>query len=347
VAVSGNATYYTITDEGFFVGTVALLNSLRLTGHHGEIVALDCGLTPTQRTRLAPHCRVVPAHRESGYWGYPLKPFAWRPDVDGVVVMIDSDILVTGSLDTLVSDAARGKIGMFVDLMAILATPPNRSFPEWQKALELVGPLRRQPYLNAGLIAFSVAAWPHLLDRWRETCRLAATASENGRQRDLRWSEDPFAYPEQDALNAILMSEVASEALAMYDYALAPITDARASVELRDVGRLRCVNDARDTLLLHHTGRPKPWERRAWVAGPYSAFAGLLPRVLFGGDVALRLDPADVPAWLRPDARGGAVRVGVRSLHTTLRLGSAVLPANIKARISSQLRGWAGPESSD
>ena len=69
--MSGTATYYTITDEPFFVGTVALLNSLRLTGHEGEFVALDCGLTPTQQRRLAQHARVVPAQRESGYWGYP------------------------------------------------------------------------------------------------------------------------------------------------------------------------------------------------------------------------------------------------------------------------------------
>lgn len=345
--MSGNATYYTITDEAFFIGTVALLNSLRLTGHEGEFVTLDCGLTPSQQKRLAPHSRVVPAQRESGYWGYPLKPFAWRPEADGVVVMIDSDILVTGSLDPLLRDAARGRIGLFVDLMAILVDPPNRSFAEWQRTLRLVGPLRQQPYLNAGLIAFSVAAWPRLLDRWRETCRLAADASLHSRHRNLHWSENPFTYPEQDALNAILMSEVAPEALAVYDYALAPITQARESVQLRDADRLRCVHDSRDTLLLHNTGRPKQWEPRAWAAGSYTAFADLLPRVLFSDDVALRLDPGELPAWVRPGVSGRAIRLGMRSVRAPLRRGSAVLPKGIKARISSQLRGWASDPSSD
>jgi hypothetical protein len=337
--VRGDATYYTITDEGFFVGTVALLNSLRLTGHEGELVALDCGLTPVQRKRLAPHCRLVPAQREPAYRGNLLKPFAWHPDGDGVVVMIDSDILVTGSLDALLLDAAYGRIAMFIDLMATLVRWPNRRFLEWQGVLGLAGPLRDQPYLNAGLIAVSVTAWPRLLDRWRETCRLALHASEQGEHRQLHWSENPFAFDEQDALNAILMSEVAPEALAMYDYALAPIT-LRESVRIQDAGRLRCVHERRDTLLLHHTGRPKPWERRAWALRPYRAYAGLLPRVLLSEDVPLQLEHRDVPAWLRPGMDGAAIRLGAESLRGLLRLGSAVLPTRARAGMSSQFRGW-------
>jgi hypothetical protein len=336
-----NPTYYTITDEAFFVGTVALLNSLRLTGHDGEFVVLDCGLNPTQQRRLAPHASVVPAQRESGYWGYPLKPFAWRPEADGVEVMIDSDILVTGSLEPLLRDAAASRIAVFVDLMA------NRSFSEWQTTLGLGGPPRQQPYVNAGLIAFSTAAWPQFLERWRETCRLAADASSDSRNRGLDWSENPFAYPEQDSLNAILMSEVPAEALALYDYALAPITEARKSVQLQDADRLRCVYESRDALLLHNTGRPKQWEPRAWAAGPYTAFFELLPRVLFWDDVALRLDPAELPRWFRPGSNGRAIRLGVKSLRAPLRLGSAILPRNVRAHISSQLRGWASEPSSD
>jgi hypothetical protein len=342
-----DATYYTITDAEFFVGTVALLNSLRLTGHQGEMVVLDCGLTSAQRKRLAPHSRIVPVTRESDSRGLPIKPFAWRPDVDGVVVMIDSDILVTGSLDALLLDAANGRIAMFVDLMATLVAPPNRSFPEWRSALRLAGPLRyHQPYLNAGLIAFSVAAWPHLVDRWREACQLAAGASAGVSSASLEWSEDPFAHSEQDALNAILMSEIAYEALASYDYELAPITQARDSVRLRDPDRLRCVYNGRDTLVLHHTGRPKPWGRRAWAVGPYSAFVDLLPRVLFGKDVVLRPEPSDVPIWLRSGARGKATRIGARILRTPVRAGSAMLPTDMKARISSQLRQWASAQPS-
>ena len=341
----GDATYYTITDAEFFVGTVALLDSLRLTGHGGELVVLDCGLTATQRERLSSHCRVEPARRDAGHWGYPLKPSAWQPESStSVVVMIDSDVIVTGSLDPLERDAAQGRIAMFVDLMALLVDPPNRRFPEWERVLELNAPPRSQPYLNCGLIAFSVTSWPHLLDRWRATCQLAARAAESLEHRVLPWFENPFAFPEQDALNAILMSEVTPDSLAIYEYERAPITQ-RESVRVRDIACLRCVNRGRETMLLHNTARPKTWERRAWGVQPYRAFARLLPRVVFGSDAPLQLEHEDVPAWLRPGLGGGAIRAGATSLQGLSWLTSRVLPNRIRARLSSRLRGWAAKSS--
>jgi hypothetical protein len=320
---------------------VALLNSVRLSGHEGEFVVLDCGLTARQRERLATHCRVEQARRETGHWGYPLKPVAWRPEPSAsVVVMIDSDIIVTGSLDPLLQDAAQGKIAMFVDLMAVLEGEPSRAFPEWQEVLELTSPLRRQPYLNSGLIAFSVPTWPGLVNRWAKACHLAARAAEQEEHRRLVWSEDPFGFPEQDSLNAILMSEVPPEALALYDYELAPITQ-RESVRIEDAPRLRCVNLGRETLLLHNTARPKAWERRAWVVQPYRAFADLLRRVLLSPDVRLRLEPTEVPLLLRPGLSGAALRVGARSLRGLVRLASRVLPPTARSGLSSRVRGWS------
>ena len=331
-----DATYYTITDEAFFVGTVALLNSLRLTGHEGEFVALDCGLTPTQRERLAPYCQVKTAEREEGYSTHPLKPVAWQPDVDGVSVMIDSDIIVTGSLKPLLRDAAAGRIAAFVQWGV-----RDRWFPEWESALGLTAPVRRQPHVCAGLIAFSVSARPNLLDRWREVSRQALRASKDPRNAALDWTEDPFRYVEEDALNAILKSEVIPEALAAYDHALAPMTFSPESVQIRDAERLRCVHGGQDTVLLHHSGSPKPWQRRLWVVVPYPAFAGLLPRVLFSEDVPLKLEHGDVPAWLRPGVGGDAIRVGVGALQATLRHGSRALPTVARARVRERVKSWA------
>jgi len=340
--MSVQATYYTITDEAFFPGTVGLLNSLRLTGNEGEFVVLDCGLAPSQRQRLEPHCRIEPAQRHLGYRGNPLKPSAWRPREDSTVVMIDSDVLVTAALAPILRDAERGLIAAFVDLLALLRDPPNRAFREWEETLDLAKPLRPQPYLNSGLIAFSVAAWPRLVDRWREACDVAARAAERDRHRRLAWPENPFAFTEQDALNALLMSEVPAEAIAAYDYALAPITQWQ-SVGIRDTSRLRCVNYGRETLLLHHTSRPKAWERRGWLPGSYRAFADLLPRVLFAEDVPLRLDPADVPPWLRSGIRGGAVRFGAGSVRRALRLGSAVVASGSRTGGRSQVKRCSAP----
>ena len=81
--------------------------------------------------------------------------------------------------------------------------------------------------------------------------------------------------------------------------------------------------------------------------GAYTAFSELLPRVLFSDDVVLRLDPGELPRWLRPGLSGKAIRLGVKSLRAPLRRGSAILPRGVKAHISSQLRGWASDPSSD
>jgi hypothetical protein len=45
-------THYTVSDHRYFLGTVALLNSLSLTGTVGELVVLDAGLRPKQRNDL-------------------------------------------------------------------------------------------------------------------------------------------------------------------------------------------------------------------------------------------------------------------------------------------------------
>ena len=62
--------------------------------------------------------------------------------------------------DPILADADRGRIVAFVDQLAVLKDPPNRRFSEWQKLLGLTAPVRDQPHVNAGLIAFSVSAWP-------------------------------------------------------------------------------------------------------------------------------------------------------------------------------------------
>jgi hypothetical protein len=59
-------THYTVSDHRFFLGTVALRNSLRLIGNGGEVVVLDVGLTATEREMLSDHATVF-APRESTF----------------------------------------------------------------------------------------------------------------------------------------------------------------------------------------------------------------------------------------------------------------------------------------
>src|SRR2546427_8322912 len=45
-------SFYCVADERYFLGAVALINSLRLVGHRERIVLLDCGLNEDQRDLL-------------------------------------------------------------------------------------------------------------------------------------------------------------------------------------------------------------------------------------------------------------------------------------------------------
>jgi len=54
-----DVTYYTVSDDEFFLGTVMLVNSLRLTGNHGKVVVLDAGLTAEQSATLERHAEIV------------------------------------------------------------------------------------------------------------------------------------------------------------------------------------------------------------------------------------------------------------------------------------------------
>ena len=108
---------------------MALLNSLRLSGNDGELVILDRGLEHDQRARLEPFARIVevPAERE----GHPaiLKPFAHLFDPKGVVVILDSDMLVVRDLGWVIERAAAGGICLVPDPI------PDRWRPEWADEL--------------------------------------------------------------------------------------------------------------------------------------------------------------------------------------------------------------------
>ena len=54
-----DAAFYCVADERYFLGAVAVVNSLRLHGHTEPVFVGDCGLTSRQRELLDPHATVV------------------------------------------------------------------------------------------------------------------------------------------------------------------------------------------------------------------------------------------------------------------------------------------------
>ena len=318
-----DATYYTISDAGFFLGTVMLLNSLRLTGNEGKLVVLDAGLDAGQRAVLEGHAEVVDLPRKIAGTPVSMKPYPYLVGASGTVVLIDSDIVVTGRMDRALDLARQGRM---VATPAWTEAARNRWFAEWEPTLKLRAPLRREEWFHNGLVVLDVGRWPHLLERWWELNELVPAEQAF---RD----NQPFNAPDADSLNALLMSEIPRSALA-----LLPEGDEAfgGDVIIEDAESLRCTLNGRPTLLLHYPDSPKPWQRRGWVRAGATAYAKIMRRLLFAPDLPFRLDPVDVPVWLRPNLRGRAALRACAAANVTIGWLSRRLPDTGRNR----LRDW-------
>ena len=96
-----------------------------------------------------------------------LKSFPHTLEPEGIVVIIDSDMIVTRSLEPVLEQAEAGQVCMFADIQ----DQRHRFVPEWEDAFGLTAPLRRAHYMNAGFIALSTRHHPDLLRRYWEVCR--------------------------------------------------------------------------------------------------------------------------------------------------------------------------------
>jgi hypothetical protein len=349
------ATFYTVTDARFFPGTVALINSLRLVGHEEPVVLLDNGLTEEQRERFEHVARVVDVPSDSlPKSPLTLKPFPLLFNPRGIVVIIDSDIIVSASLAPTLGLADQGQICFYPDLPEVRA----RWYAEWQQLFSLSRIPRHQQYMNSGFVAFSVDRWPNLLEEWWEACsRIPA-------DRVFTEENQPFRYGDQDALNAILMSEVRSEEQTVLPYEAVALPTEQSRVV--DESRLVCERGGRQLSMLHHLSFPKVWSDEGlwrmviseeWSRAGHIPDAGfpkltfrdhlfrrlqgrrpppdpyirLFPRVAFGNDVVLSLESDDVPWWLR---RGLRHRLALRWYRSfwVLALVKSAFTRRVKSR---------------
>lgn len=323
-ADDGAATFFTVSDAGFFLGTVALLNSLRLTGHSHRFVVLDCGFSAEQQAILAPHCRLIPFDRTLAVSPTCFKPFPHLADPTGTVVIVDSDVIVTGSLRPIMDQAAAGRVCAFAD------SSPLRWFGEWEKLFGLPSPPRRQTYVGSGFLALSASRWPDLLPHWWALCQ---TLWGKPFVRGTR--ADPTQFPDQDSLNALLMSEVPADALEVLPIEWTPFGSLLTHVRVEDASRLKCSCRGEPTKLLHSSGEPKPWDprlRSAW--GKWRpAYVGLLRRVIAAPDVTVKVPATQLPLWLRPGLRGAALERAI-SVTASLRYRTHGLRRRISRRFT-------------
>jgi hypothetical protein len=326
-----------LASADYFAGLVALLNSLRLNGHDEELVALDTGLTDDQRRRLEGHVTVVEPPEPT--LGHPFlnKAFPHLFGAEGLVVLIDSDIVVTSSLSRQLELARNGKIVVFPDH----ESTRDRWFPEWTPTLGLRGTPRPGVYVNSGFVAFSIDHWPTLLPRWREICERIAPerigVPARGRPLVTVMAGEPFWAGDQDALNALLRTELPEEAIAIQPADEEPTSN--CEVELLDERTLECRYRNTRTALLHYSLSPKPWQEKGWRRIRGEAYVELLPRLLLEDDVELRLEARELVPWLRP-SNGSALRRGFGLLNRTrqrvddsLRTAVHTLPEPVQQRV--------------
>lgn len=323
-----DVAFYCVADSDYFLGLVALFNSLRLTGHDEALFVLDRGLRPSQRERLAPHVNVVDDPEDR----HPILSKSYAPLLvpAELMVLLDTDIIVTRTLAPLIAGAAEGRVVAFADSI-------NRFVPEWETILGLP-PVRRGTYINSGFFAFRRDLAMPVLERLREIQR----------QVQLRRSRlahgtpaDPFFFPDQDAWNAVLASIVAEEKLWILENRLAPFPPFPGLV-LEDLDGLACRYDNGDRpFLLHYISR-KPWlssTRR-------SVYTKLMTRLLLADDVPFRVRRDEVPWRLRTGLIAeGAVLVAGGSAWAASKRGKLGIRRRFNAALSRfRKSGYSGAQ---
>lgn len=293
--MSNNLTFYTVADRRFFPAATGLVNSLRLVGYEDPIAVLDCGLRPHQREALASECQILSPPSSEPINPQLLKPFAHLLQPTGIVVILDSDLIVARRLDDILREAGEGRLCVNVD------PESTRWFAEWKELFGLETPPRRQPYVSSGFLAFSVDQWPDLLPRWWAACQRI-------RSRPTTFygaADSPTAQSDQDALNAVLMSSSQSPNLFLLpEEALPTMEQFRREVRVADDRRLACFIHGKPVTLIHPSVKVKPFETSRWIDQGRSPYPRLLRRLLVGSDARVRAAEADVPLWLRPGLRG-------------------------------------------
>jgi len=328
--------FATMADADHAVGVVALVNSLHGLGHTERVTVLDLGLTAAQRAELAPWCDFVAAPERPRH-PWLLVPAACLAAAPGaaVVVYLDSDIIVTAPLDEIIAEARAGRLCAFVDVLA------DRWFPDWADRFALDAPLRRQPYVNAGFVALSTSLHETLLRRWGERC---AELPDDAIRIDAFCLDDPCGLPDQDVLNAMLMSEVPPGQLAILPASeIAQGRDQLVATRVVDRDTLACRRGGTRCVLLHAFGAPKPWQSAARRDLPRTAYLVLLRQLLSGPDLAVRTQEPLVQ-WLRPGWRGtvafhaattsDAVRTRTRGVRQRLGIVSRSSAARRRSRAS-------------
>ena len=322
---------YTVSDHRYFPAVAALINSLRLVGHTETVFVLDCGLSPTQRALLEPQATLVPAPQQLATNPTLFKAFPAILEPDGVVAILDSDLIITRSLSSLFDRAAAGTVCAFPDPEA------DRWFAEWEQVFGLSAPPRRGTYVSAGFLVFSADHWPGLLPAWWDAC---FSILDHPTLAEGAPNETPTAQADQDALNAILLSSDVGRAVAPLPFEGLWHNWYETALEIADIRSLECLHSGVRAHAAHPGLSPKPWFPAAWSSlFSKDTYTRLLRRLLIAPDVAIRVPDSELPLWLR---RGP---VGALMLNLLCSLNDRGIPKRVELALRRMRRrlGYLAP----
>jgi hypothetical protein len=313
--------FYTVANAPYFLGTVALLNSLRRVGETAPFYVVDCGLTAEQRRRLATRATIV--EPRSDFHPQLQKATGLLEHPASVMVFIDSDIIVTRPLGPLVDEANAQKLVVFQDY-----GNPGRFFAEWGSP-ELGEP-RPAPYVNSGFFALSWETGEEFLPLFSDlqrTVDLSDTYLRGGSP------DHPLYFVDQDIFNALACTRYDGR-VARVEGRLAPFPPF-AGVELQVGEQTLCrYPDGVIPFALHHTHR-KPW----LAALKPNVYSRLFTFVVTDRAACLPLSPRELPLRLTnaPLARFDRVRASVQHVahrHLRGKLGIRPKLAQLRARLA-------------
>lgn len=200
------------------------------------------------------------------------------------MALLDADLIVLRPLTPLFEAAAGGRVVVFADPVS------HRFDSRWEDLLALP-PLRRQPYVNSGLIVLPAEPGRRVLEAMAEgRARVEYPGLRLGGGRPT----DPFYYVDQDLWNALLASLLRPDELEILAMRLAPHPPFPGLHRIANGDVRHAYADGSEPYVLHHIGR-KPW----LAATRANVYTELMARLLLGEDVPVRVDPKRVPRRFR------------------------------------------------
>ena len=301
--IEGTA-FYTVSSRAYFLGAVAMINSLRLHGHDEPVFVLDCGLTREQREWLAATATVVAG--PDAVAPHMLKPIAPRLHPARTMVLMDADLIVTRPLGELIELAGDGRVVAF-------RNNEERWEDAWGELLDL-GPLEPIEYMFSSWVALGGELGAEVMELFGDRVGWVDVARTSFSVNLLDPAHRPPEYPlhlmDQDVLNAVVAATARPQqivALATRGTAMIPFD----GLEVVDAARLRCrYDDGTEPYLLHHILPGKPWLE----AAAESAYSILLRRLLNDPELAIAIPPAALPRRLREGPLGRLDRACARAL---------------------------------